>query len=317
MISPVRNIARSASPQPSLNILSFVYDGYFDSMLCNALTQHEFYGPINDGNHPAGWNLTLYPQPSNFHFIPSFQQSYINNRVDFDLILCHDRTTQFDIAQQLAHISHINVIMIEHFVNVASLDMMNMIPLLKKTKNTTNVFTADVLSDFKIPGQIIKYGVPDISTTNPKKKQVVAFNADPGVVENIKQHTSIPVVTYDINTLNQTQYVQILQESQFYLNIEAEVNRLQADVLAAMSAGCVVASVVSPAIKDLITHEKTGLLVNNLEELLTIWHNIDGLDTTTMGQNASKYIRDNYSCSVFSQKWQDVVSSTVQKTYIR
>jgi len=319
MISPIKNIARSASKQESLNILSFICDGYFDSMLCEALPQHNFYGPINDGNKPSGWNFTLCPQPNNFHYIANINQSNIVNKINFDLIICHDRTSQYDIARQFAQALHINTIIVEHIVNTTHLDLISMIPLLKKTKNDINVFIEDITEQFKIPGTIIKYGIPNLKHNNrdDKKNQILVLNLDQPTVDSIQPHISTPIVLYDINNLNPKQYYSLLQKSKFYFNMSAEITRLQLPVLHAMSAGCVVVSMSSPVINNLITHMKNGIIINGMEDLLEVWKNIDNIDTKKISQNANQYIMDNYDPEQFKQQWQNIITLTAKQTYVR
>lgn len=315
MTSPVRNIVRSASSQKSLNILMFICDGYFETMLCEAFPQHQFYGPINDHNPPSGWNFNLCPQPDNFHYIPNFHQSNIISKIDFDLIICHDRTSQYDIAQQLAHALHINVIIVEHIVNTETLDLIAMIPLLKKTKNDTNIFIGDIQNQFSILGPTIHYGIPNIHQSD-KKNQIIILDTDQQTIDSLTPHISVPIKIYNINELNVEQYHALFQESQFFFNLSAEITRLQLPVLYAMSAGCVVISITSPVITDLITHMETGIIINNVEELLNIFNNIDTVDLKRIGQNANQYIADNYSLEEFRNKWHETLNTTAWKTYI-
>lgn len=321
MVSPINNIARSAlaSPVRPLNILSFIYDGYFDSTLCEALPQHNFYIPITDSNKPSGWNFTMCPQPANLRYIPNFAQSNIASRVNFDLVLCHDRTSQYDTAQQLVHSLHLNTIILEHISNTTQLDLIGMIPLLKKTKNDTNVFVGNVSESLQIPGTTIKYGVPNLTNDKQDKKQniVAAFNLDDTTIQNIQPHIKPLIHSYDINTLTQGQYYNILKESKFYFNLEAETTRLQLPVLYAMSAGCVVISMHSPSISDVITHMENGIIINNMEDLVGLFNKMDTVDTREIAQIANKYIVDNYNMAVFKQKWQEILTATAQKTYIR
>ncbi len=318
MTSPVKNIARSASQKESLNILSFICDGYFDTMLCDALPQHNFYGPINDGSRPVGWNFTLCPQPSNFHYVPNFNQSNITSTIDFDLIICHDRTSQYDMAKQLANMLHINIIIAEHIANTDPIDLISMIPLLKKTKNDTNIFVANVADQLKISGQIIRYGIPNLYHED-KKDQIAILNIEQKIIDDIQPHLNTPIILRDINTLTSQQYFSLLQESKFYFNLEAETTKLQLPVLHAMSAGCVVVSMSSPAINDLITHGENGIIIGGMEELLTLfkWKDIDKLETEKISKAANQYIVENYSSEQFSQKWQAALMETANKTYVR
>ena len=316
MISPINNIARSASPQKSLNILSFICDGYFDSMLCDALPEHNFYGPINDGGQPNDWNFTLCPQPSNFHYIPYFGQSNIASKINFDLVLCHDRTSQYDTAQQIVHQLHINTIIVEHITNTEVLDLTAMIPLLKKTKKDTNVFVGDSSESFKIPGTLIRYGIANLYCKK-KKNQIAIFTADQNLINNIRPHIKTPIVSHDIRGLTADQYKTILQESKFYFNLEAELTRLQLPILHAMSAGCVVVSISSPSIKDIINHMENGITIQNMDELLELWKKIDKVDTKKIAKAANKYIVDNHCPERFRKQWREILTSTANKTYIR
>jgi hypothetical protein len=316
MISPINNIVRSTLPQQSLNVLLFVCDGHFEYMLCEALPQHQFYSPITDNNKPQGWNFSLYPQPHNLHFIPSFDTSDITSKIDFDLVICHYRTSQYDIAKQIADLLHVNVVVVEHVINTSSLDFRELIPLIKKTKQNTNVFVADVVNWFKIPGTIIKYGVKDIYGNN-KQNKILMFNVEQQDIDNIASHIDTPIVVQDMGTISQTEYHDSLQTSKFYLNLSAELTTLQPNVLYAMSAGCVVISMASPAIQDIITHMQNGIIIRNMEELLAIWKNIHNTDLQQISINANKYIVDNYSPLIFKEKWHDLLMTTYQKTYIR
>lgn len=319
MISPINNIARSATTKQSLNILYFVSDDYFDSTLCNALPQHNFYAPINDHNRPNDWNFSLYPQPDNLYYIANFHTNNIISKINFDLIICHDRTTQYDIAKQLANILHINVVIIEHIANTEYLDLIGMIPLLKKTKNDINVFVEDIQEQFKINGTVIKYGISDLYQNN-KTDQICIFDVESTILDGIKQHITKPIITDNTKTISADQYHDTLKNSKFYFNLSAETTRIQPSVLHAMSAGCIVVSMSSPIINNLITHMETGIIFQNMEELIQLWHNIDnstGADTTKIAKNANQYIVDNYNPEKFRQKWSTLLINTSNKTYIR
>ena len=315
MTSPIKNIIRSASSQESLNILMFICDGYFDSMLCNALPQHNFYGPINDDSKPSGWNFKLCPQPKNFHYISNFNQSNITSKIDFDLIICHDRTSQYDIAEQFARALHINIIIVEHIVNTEQLDLVAMIPLLKKTKNAINVFVGDVQNQLTILGPTIRYGIPDIFCPQ-KKNQIAILDTDQTTLDNLTPHIPLPFESHNIYDLTAKQYHEFFQQNAFYFNLSAETTRLQLPILYAMSAGCVVVSITSPVITDIISHMKTGLIVNNMEELVALFNDLKNIDIDKIGNNANKYIVDHYSPEIFRQKWQDILTLTSNKTYI-
>ena len=317
MLLPTNNIVRSAqSNKKSLNILSFICDGYFDSMLCNALPQHKFYAPLNDSKKPEGWNFTLCPQPPNLYYIPNFQQSNIASKINFDLAICHDRTSQYETAQQVVHALHINLIIMEHITSVAHLDMIGMIPLLKRTKNDVNVFVKNMAESFKIEGAVIPYGIPKLNSTN-NKNQVLVFNAADDTVQNIQPYIKTPIKQYDTNTLTESEYHKVLEESKFYFNLEAELSRLQLPTLYAMSAGCVVISMSSPAVEDVITHMENGIIINNMEDLINIWNKLDSITTSKISKNAIQHIADNYDSEVFATKWNEILNNTSNKTYIR
>ncbi len=315
MISPINNIARSASKQKSLNILSFIYDGYFDTLLCETFPQHNFYAPISDNNKPTGWNFKLCPQLPNMHYIPTISTTNIISKIDFDLIICHDRTSQYDMARHFANTLHINIIIVEHIANTKSIDLIGMIPLLKKTKNDTNVFMENIIEQFKLSGTVIRYGIPNLYCQK-KKNQILLLNIDQQTIDTITPHINTPIVSHDIYDLTSEQYYSLLKESKFYFNLSAETNRIQLPVLHAMSAGCIVVSMSSPVISDLINHMESGIIIENMDDLINIWNDIDTTDIVKMATSANKYIMDNYDPKIFKQKWQDTLVKIANKTYI-
>lgn len=316
MISPVKNIARLASRKESLNILNFIYGDNFDSTLCNAFSKHTFYGPINDNCLPQGWNFSLYPQPDNFYFIPDFNQSNIISEVNFDLVICHDRLSQYDLAKRIADILHINVIVVEHLANTTDINLMDFIPLLKKTKRDYTVYVADIKDQLKINGEVIRYGINDIGSTQ-KKDQIFTLETNLDVIKNIQSYTYMPIISKDISTISHHEYIKLLQESKFYLNLTAETARIQLPVLEAMSAKCVVISMTSPVIDQIITDKENGIIVQTPQDLITTWKAINNIDLTKIAENAYEYIQRYYNYQVFQKKWQKLLTDITKIPHIK
>ena len=315
MTSPINNIARSAISDKSLNVLCFLYSDWFNTELCNALPDHQFYAPINDANKPATWNFNLYKQPSNLTFIPNFQTSNVQCKVDFDIIICNDRSSQYQISKQLSDALHINIVIIEHLADLEYIDITSMIPSLKQTKHDTNVFLEDGISDkLSITGDTIRYSIPNIFQKD-KEKQIFLPCQHKHLVEVLQKESNIPIKCEEYSDIEE--YYKALQNSTFYFNAEAETAIIQYEVLLAMSAGCVVLTVNSPIIAKIITNMENGIIVNNTEELKQIINQLSNADIKKISLNANKTIKDKFNPNEFKTKWENTLSKTTKKVYTR
>jgi len=315
MLSPINNIARTATKNiDSLNILLFLYNGYFDSSICNAFPQCNFYGPIQNNQPPNNWNFDLYPQPDNLHFISNFDAEKLASKVNLDLIICHDRTVQYDMSQQLATLLHINIIVIEHMASSELININDIIPLLKKTKKSVNIFlNPQVQTDLQLwNGQIIPYIIEPIKSIQKKPHSIIIEQDQEEYIQTLNlSNTTI----YDIKTIDIKQYHHLLSVNQFYFHLASNTHVIHIPILQAMSAGCVVCSISSPASKTIIKNGENGILIEDAHELLDKFNNLTQQQINTISTNAVKYISDHHNIQYW-QNWQQVLNKTSKQTYI-
>ena len=310
MASPIDNLVRSASSSKSLNILVYVFDGYFEYCLAQAFPQHHFYCLKNTAK--IKWNTNVW-QPSNNLHLSVEPPSHIV----FDCILSNDFTSHYKSAYTASQMFHIPLILMEH------------IPTDKppNTIKTKHHYISHELVDVSSEGlPIFPYGVGKLNNTLDKSGVVVISDFTPRdimVVQDMIRQSSLPIKIFGNNPGlskpidNLYMYKKTLEEGLIYLHLTSDVN-IPVSVLHAMSAGCIVISTKTPLLENVITKDR-GFLVNSGPDMLSIISKVKNNPDkyVSCGKNAQNYTQDNFNMKTFTENWSGVFNKIEKEVVIR
>ena len=112
MPNPVASILRSVTRPKNgpYNILTFVTHERYESLLCQ--TNHNFFSVSEKGYTKGNWNLNFSKIPDNYTML-----NHVNSipaDIDIDMVLCHNRFGQYDLALEVASMYMCPLIVMEH-----------------------------------------------------------------------------------------------------------------------------------------------------------------------------------------------------------
>ena len=107
---PIKNIIRSVTRKEDdlLKIITFCeIEEKYNNLLCQ--TGHEFY--LWEENINNNWNKLVEDKPDNLLNLPSSDRIYNSY---FDLVVCHNRVEQYNVALSVSQALHIPLVIIDH-----------------------------------------------------------------------------------------------------------------------------------------------------------------------------------------------------------
>jgi glycosyltransferase involved in cell wall biosynthesis len=300
---PMNNILRSVyrihDAQNQFNVLTMCRNNEkYIALLCKTL--NNFYSMPT---HP--WNEMIEQRPPNLHTLNIHSDP-------LDCIICYDRAEQYSEAESLAHSLHIPIILVDmcseslirpqHLLeglNAQDPALLYRKPHLRISnsdhiQNSWNKDTVSIVVPIGIDTDTLqKHDIPEtlVSLDNNVTAQLGAEissrigNAYPLIPTDIEvgQPKSLPRTRYFINT-NQTITVKMLE---------------------AMSCENVVITIRNIDTENFIDHEKTGILINNLDDILPAINNLEKNQAMRLqiGKDARKKIVNDHSLEKFTTKW--------------
>tara|TARA_R110002153_G_scaffold165832_2_gene318337 strand:- start:519 stop:785 length:267 start_codon:yes stop_codon:yes gene_type:complete len=83
----------------------------------------------------------------------------------------------------------------------------------------------------------------------------------------------------------------------------------------AMACGCAIVSTETCMIPDIIQHGENGLMSNDPDTLRSMLKTLleDPDMAHSLGQNAQKTIREKYNITQFTENWNNLFYSTIEK----
>lgn len=305
MTSPIDNLISHTHYNKPLNILVYAFDGCFEHYLSKVCPQHNFYCLKNTVK--VRWNQNLWKVNNNMYVSVAPPQHIV-----FDCVLCND-ISHHKSAQTFARVLHVPLILMEHAV----------------TRDQDQNIGANYhyVAHEKIGKslQIVNYGVDKMDKIE-KKHQIVIISdftsRDLMVIQDIMNKSPLPVRIFGQNAgLSEVidgfdTYKGVLEESLIYLHLTSDIN-IPINVLHAMSAGCIVVANRTPLL-DTIINDECGCLVDNVQEILSKINNIKSNPEKYIkhGDNARKYIDDNFSIGAFSKHWNNTFKDIKERIFI-
>lgn len=321
-MNQMQTIIRRAKREDKLNILTFPTHERYETSL--AKTGHNFYAYRTE--KMKKWNTNYGPVPKNYTLL---EYNKLPLWLEPDMVLCQNKTTQFQASSELATKYGIPLISLEHTLphHGAPLDY---ITKMASLQGDIDVFVS--------PYQRKSWGFPEnhgyVNMTGIDTEFFVNKNMNRNDValsvvndwinrdiycgyylwREIIKDGDIPVrVVGDTPGLSQaasgpTELVNIYNSCSVYLNTTI-MSSLPTVILEAMACGCAVVSTATCMIPDnIIEHGVNGFVSNDINELKLYTKQLlaDDKLARKIGNAARKKIIEEFSLERFTNKWNQI-----------
>jgi len=322
----VNNVLRSvyranSSEMGRLNILTMCRNTEKYISLLSDYTPHTFY--ILE-QHP--WNVLIEkPRPNIYQ--------HGSHSPPLDCIICYDRAEQYEEAQGVAHQLHIPIILVDmcsrelvrpqHILeNLTPVDasVLHRKPTLivcndeHIQRSWNRPFTdlnADINQSIVIPAGINT----DKFKPRPQTDPLIAMDNNTSPQAGAEVASRIGTRYRIIPTDHDNSEEIAVTHSRYFINTKRNIT---VKTLEAMSAGNVVICQKNADTESLIEHGKTGILLNNLEELLPTIDRLEKSesDRLQISNFARQKIIREHSVEEFSLKWASAFSMIKLSFYL-
>lgn len=317
-MSCVNNIIRGAirKADEPLNILTTVLDGRFQSLL--AKTGHNFYiVPM----YRFTWNTDLIPIPANCKVLKPNEDL---SNVQYDLIICNDRYTQYEQCFKLSVMLHIPMLIVDHFspqfmVKPEVLDQM------RQTQKASmySVISSSIKYFWGDSYRVVPYGVetqPNYSS-EPKSGSLIMGDFQPqelGVVGNIARIcTDLTLINNSNFAGNRDAITNLYNKKAIYINLSAQ-NSIPLSMLEAMSAGCAIITNDIPLLHDVFDEEDCVFCksINDFGGAIQKLQNDNNL-INKYGERSKSIINEKFPLDTAIKAWNEVLVDTADIVYTR
>jgi glycosyltransferase involved in cell wall biosynthesis len=298
-------------PQKPLRIVTICHNTEkYISLL--AQTQHDFYILPQ-----TPWNHLIEQCPSNVHTL-------IHTSPPMDYIICYDRAEQYDRAVIIARQLHIPIIIVDMcskqmIRSQHLLEQMNIIDLERLNRKAEVYIYNDqhIQQSWALDANGISLVIPlgiDIEkfkTQDPNRSGITLDNNTAPQVGSIlaarinNSHAIIPT-DHDNQTIT-------VNTTKYFINTYKNIT---IKTLEAMAAENVVICLNTPDTSNYIEHQKTGWLLNDLNDLPNALAELEQNDELriAIAQQARQKIISEHSLETFTSKWIKVLN--IVKTVI-
>jgi len=313
---------KSIKAERPINVLCFFYDGFFERDLtklgCN------IFGSLQTSILPFN-NFKDYSPPS-LRYLPDNFNAF-GHDVTFDMILCNDRTKQYEQAKMFATAFHTPIIVVDHQTYAEQLNPANMTQIENNTPASRYIScTTGAYETWNTEGNLIPYGIDDLSGDDVERNidyliigkflqnelhEVKSLQDQIGVqVWGHNKDFSVPFEYY-------LELVNTLKRTKVFINLGTHTG-IPRELLMAMSAGCGIVTNHTSALKYLLKDRENALMYWNMEEIIPYSNTL--MNDTKMrksfaDQNHS-IIKNSFSTKTFMDGWGEVLSSLQHKAMI-
>ena len=216
----------SIKNRQSTNLLCFTTDGWYENILAETFHQHNFFCISPDEPQLI---TKILPKPSNVHWLSTNEIPF---HINFDALLCHERTNHFDVYAKTAFSFHIPIICVEHTIP-QSIRQEDVYIIGRTRKPHISISTSQFVADFWQRPQetIIPYKTPEILTLQDKQDKqdkIITIGQFP------KLDTTYEITKFE-DIKNWTEFTTRLLISKFVL-INQQINPLY--MIYGMGAEC-------------------------------------------------------------------------------
>ena len=338
MSNPLSSIIRS-STRPEVgpyNILTFVSHERYESTLCE--TGHNFFSIDEKGYTKGFWNDKFSKIPDNYTILNDV--SSIPMDLDIDMVLCHNRYGQYDLAVKIASRYLCPIIVLEHTCppEDGSKHTVTKTKLLEfyQKRGHINVFICEYSRDIwgwrdpKDKARVIHHGIDD----RLFKSNVPILDRQPAALSVVnlwesrdwccgfeiwKEASGFPSCSgFPVRVLGDNPGISEPAETtrdlidgynscRVFVNTSL-VSPIPMTLLEAMSCGCAVVSTATCMIPEIIENGKNGFISNNPQKLRQYVNMLleDDELCKRMGENASKTIQEQFSIKEFCDSWNTI-----------
>ncbi len=303
MSTPVRSLTRAAlrNPDDKLEILSFPNFTYYDYLFENIAANFHLY----HGSHlQRKWDFNQRKLPPNFK-IDIDPDIPLN--LDMDLILYHDRFTQFDLANHLSAFWHLPTCLV-HGTTTRDMKFIPQWNTINRRDGHSNIFLSEKIQEsWDKPGYIVPVGINTLDLDISKQRRISHISVDSREIKILH------------NLLGPINYIREIDLSETLIFINTTSNWYPIHVLQAMGAGCCVISQYMAELEGVIEHGENGLMFKTLEELQqyvnTFRANPDRC--IEMGQKAKQKIKENFNMDNFVKLMTIALRESAEVLYIK
>ncbi len=320
-MNPLSNIIRSAvDADRKLNILVAPFNGYFEDSL--RLTGHNIF--VLPGLEKYRWDT---------NFIKPFQGFDLNAipiDMDFDLIICNERLTQYQLCAQVSDNFHIPLLIVDHMnlegmVSPIDIDQIARTQRCDGSVNVANSIKTSVLNKY-FGGSYIPYCTP-LYESKPKENAVlIVGNFEPTELQAIGPIIQHVDDFYVVN--NNTQFGpnpcsnpqeldELYAKCNIYINLTMH-NYISPHMIKAMANRCAIISNRNITSKDILT-ENNSIICDTLEDFHRAIIKVQGSKKVydKLTDSAFEMVEKNHNVDDFKVEWNHVLHDVCSKTYIR
>ena len=320
---PVKNLIRSVKRKEDdlLKVITFCeIEEKYNHALCQ--TGHEFYlwGENLDNN----WNALVEDKPDNIITLPPSETMYNSY---FDLVICHNRVEQYNVALSISEALHIPLIIIDHcgqqilkpstiFSTVTTQDITQLYTL----KSLVNVCVHDrLVSAWPSSSKgsvVINTGIDTNKYKPANVSNEFSIVLDNYIPQPIAQALS-SLNVYNIIGTDREDRANVYNQGPVFINTWQNIN---IKLLEAMACGTVPISIETPEITHVIKNNETGFIVKDVPHMVSMIEKIKNNEIRNIqqiSQNARDYVVENHNMDKFIEKWKQVFKLASNSFYSR
>lgn len=302
MSTPVRSILRSVQgKRDCLDIMTYTNYPYYDWAISRV--PHKFHAYRGD-LLPSTWAEDVLPKPQNFQYdvVPDFGLG-----LDIDLILCHNRLDQFDLAMKFSSFWHIPTCVV-HQLLPRDMKFHHQWQSISARRGHSNIFLSNkIQEEWGIPGYIVPPGIPSIPRDENKQKEISHIDCQGPEKKLIRQ------------TLGNIHFVKKGDFSASMMLINTTTGLFPIHALVAMAAGCCVLTQRMDELEGIVKHEETGLVYKDIAELQTLISSYRHRRSTCLdiGTRARQLIIEKFPQADFVKKMDNALRQSAEIIYTR
>lgn len=314
-----------------LNILLINHKESYQVML--ARTGHNFYFM----HHPklAPWNIATRPIPPNCHLL-SGDDKIANFRydVDFDLIICQNRSQQYPILLQVAKQLCCPILNLEYSLTAPDANPYYVESLMYQPYNLTvfssefvsNSWGADIEDD---DVKIIPHGIDTdfftgwtggdnkvltIVNNYRHRNNTMGFDLFTQITKCFPMNPFGNTHGVSRATKNINELLNIYQRASVFVNTSIW-HACPMVLLEAMSVGCPVVTTSSAMLTEIVADGVNGFIADDIDSMKTKIQKIldDPEMAKEMGQKARQTMIDRFGSERFIKNWQEVLLSAIDQ----
>ena len=310
-----------------LNILTFCTHERYEQQLCK--TGHNFYAI----SHGKKWDKDYGEVPENYSEIDSVPPSH----VDIDLVLCHTPCERLAISQRIKQDLNVPVILHTHVLPDIRTDTSLQIQRFQEAsswvdqRSFISEFNRDAWGCNESNAEYIEHGIDCDFWMEPE--EVERDNVCLSVVNDwpnrdwccgwelwkettqelpVRVFGKSPGLSEPASSIEHLR--EIYHSSRIFYNTSLH-SPVPTVLMEAMACGCAIVSTETCMIPEIIEHGKNGLMSNDPKTLRSMLKTLleDPDMAHSLGQNAQKTIREKYNITQFTENWNNLFYSTIEK----